>query len=118
MTELAGKHVLLVDDEPLVRFLVEDMLLRLGCVHVRQAADIAGTIAVLEETTPDLVVLDVFLDGVPAYPVAERLAAIGVPFFFMTGFGRKSLTDRWADRIVLAKPFSVEALADAVRALA
>ncbi len=49
--------------------------------------------------------LDVNLSGTPAYPVAERLARLRVPFFFATGYGKKGLAPEWAETPVIQKPF-------------
>lgn len=46
------------------------------------------------------------LDGEPVWPVAEALAARGVPFLFATGYGETALREPWSERPTLAKPFS------------
>ncbi len=51
-------------------------------------------------------------------PVADRLAALGVPFLFATGYGENCDTGGHADAPVLHKPFARRALIDAVEALA
>ena len=59
----------------------------------------------------DLAVLDLNLAGEAAYPVAEALAARGVPFLFMTGYGQHGIDGAWRDRPALAKPFRPSELA-------
>lgn len=108
----ADRSVLVVEDEAVISMLIEDMLSELGCAEIRCAATLQAGIAALEQRQPDLVVLDVNLGGAPAFPIAERLAAGGVPFLFTTGYGATGLPPQWADRPVLQKPFTVEALGD------
>lgn len=113
-TPLAGCSVLIVEDETIVSFLIEDMLGELGAAEVRHAAGVASALALVDERRPDAVVLDVNLGGEAVYPVAERLAARGIPFVFATGYGRQGLAPAWSDRPTLQKPFPLEALAAAM----
>lgn len=106
--------VLVVEDETVVSFLVEDMLLELGCREVVHAADIGSALRLIEDGV-DLAVLDVNLGGEKVYPVAEFLTARGIPFVFATGYGRQGLEADWLDRPVIQKPFRLDVLADALR---
>lgn len=117
MTEAphANRSVLVVEDETVISMLIEDMLAELGCREVRCAGSVAAGMAALDAKNPDFVILDVNLGGTPAFPIAERLAGAGVPFLFTTGYGAAGLPPEWAARPVLQKPFSVEALAEALR---
>jgi CheY-like chemotaxis protein len=102
---LAGLKILVVEDEAIVSFLIEEMLLEMGCAEVWHAGDVKQALSKIEQATPDLGVLDVNLSGTPAYPVAERLARLRVPFFFATGYGKKGLAPEWAETPVIQKPF-------------
>ena len=55
--------------------------------------------------------LDVSLDGVPSFPVADALAARGVPFVFATGHGEAGLREDLRGRPALQKPFRLRQLA-------
>jgi CheY-like chemotaxis protein len=112
---LAGLTLLVVEDETIVSFLLEDMLTELGCKSVLQAGRIDDALRMLQDHKPDAAVLDVNLGGQFAYPVAARLAELQIPFVFTTGYGRSGLPQDWASRPVLQKPFSMEALATALR---
>ena len=112
---LAGLTVLVVEDEIIVSILVEDMLADLGCSNVLQASRIPEAMKSLSEHKPDVVVLDVNLGGEFAYPVASALAEAQIPFVFTTGYGRSGIPADWAARPVIQKPFSLEALAGALR---
>jgi CheY-like chemotaxis protein len=106
----AQPRILVVEDEFLIRMLLEDMLADLGY----EVAAAVGTIAEASDVaaTADInaAVLDVNLDGQEIYPVAEILAKRGLPFVFVTGYGENSLTPPYRDRPALQKPFQVEQL--------
>jgi len=114
---LAGLSVLVVEDEAIISFMVEDMLSELGAQDVRVAANVANALALIDSKKPDLAVLDVNLGGERAYPVAERLDADGIPFVFTTGYGKSGLDPRWTAKMVVQKPFTVPIMADALRGL-
>lgn len=101
---LAGLRILVVEDEPLVAMLIEDLLLELGCKVIGPAATVAQALA-LADTGPDAALLDVNLGTEQSYPVADRLAADGVPFAFVTGYGRHGLTGPHTARPTIPKPF-------------
>ena len=74
MSELSGKHILLVDDSPVVAEAVRDALEPFG-YRVVWIEDGAGVPAALEREMPDLAVLDVMMPGVDGYEVCRRLRA-------------------------------------------
>jgi CheY-like chemotaxis protein len=113
---LRGMSVLLVEDESMVSLLVEDMLKALGCARVWQASNLAEATTALRNNAPDIAVLDLNLDGEFVDPLADRLARASIPFVFATAYGRQSVSERWAARLVIQKPFRSETLAAALRA--
>lgn len=116
---LAGRRVLVVEDEPLIAMLLEDMLLDMGA----SVAGVADTVAAaLEQVAAadgslDAAVLDMNLRGRPVDPVADLLAERGVPFVFASGYGADAASGRHSAVPVLAKPFRREALEVALRSL-
>lgn len=102
---LRGLTVLVVEDESIVSFMIEDMLADLGAAEIRHAGGVAEALRLIGAGRPDVAVLDVNLGGEPIHPVAERLDALAVPFVFATGYGRQGVPPRWAARPVLQKPF-------------
>ena len=102
---LSGQHVLLVEDEFLIRMMIEEMLANLGCRSVSTAATITRALALLEAQPFDLALLDVNLRGEMSFPVADELVARGVPFAFSTGYDEHSLSSRYPGCPVLRKPF-------------
>jgi CheY-like chemotaxis protein len=110
MTDKAKPRVLVVEDEYLIRMLLEDMLTDLGY-------NIAGAVGTIKEASElaakaefNVAILDVNLDGQEVFPVAEILAKRRVPFVFVTGYGENSLPEPYRGRPALQKPFQAEQL--------
>jgi CheY-like chemotaxis protein len=107
---LAGRRILVVEDEMLVLMETEDMLADLGCDCVIAAATNEQAIALIEAQPFDAALLDLNLNGVRSYPVADVLAAHGIPFAFATGYGAHGLRDGDRERPLLVKPYEAAAL--------
>ena len=109
-SSIATPRLLVVEDEYLIRMLLEDMLADLGY----EVAAAVGTIAEASELAArgefNAAILDVNLDGEEIYPVADILAARGLPFVFVTGYGERSLSEPYRGRPALQKPFQAEQL--------
>jgi CheY-like chemotaxis protein len=88
---LHGLRALVVEDEAVISFLLEDMLGELGAGDVRHGASVRAALSALDAAAPDFAVLDVNLGGERVYPVAERLEKDGVPFVFITGYGKSGI---------------------------
>jgi CheY-like chemotaxis protein len=114
---LKGLKVLVVEDESIISFLIEDLATDLGASEVWHAASVAAALTLLAARRPDAAVLDVNLGGEPAHAVAERLESLAVPFVFATGYGREGVPPQWTGRPVLQKPFPIEALGEALGAV-
>lgn len=114
---LAGRRVLVAEDEPLLALEMEEVLRGLGC-------EVLGPAATLEEALRlaaapgrvDAAVLDINLAGRPSFPAADHLAGRGVPVVFATGYGdlpdRRSTAD--GRNLLLRKPLGRGELAAAL----
>ena len=103
---LSGLRILVVEDEMLILMMIEGMLADLGCESVTSAATVDQATSLIEAQVFDAAMLDVNLQGHNTRPVADALAARGVPFFFSTGNGGHHTMDGYDDRPVLRKPFT------------
>ena len=114
---LAGRRVLVVEDEMMIAMLVEDMLTDLGCAVVgpAHALDAALDLA-RSEVDLDVALLDVNLAGQPVFAVADALREKGVPAIFSTGYGDAGLREVDRGALVLQKPFRAGDLARALSA--
>jgi DNA-binding response OmpR family regulator len=117
MAALEGLRVLVVEDEVLIAMMLEEMLHEAGCVMVGPASRVEKAVEAARAEPIDLALLDVNLAGEKVFPVADALARRGVPFVFLTGYGRSSLPAPYADRPALSKPFKLAALLSALTAL-
>jgi CheY-like chemotaxis protein len=107
---LCGRRILIVEDDMLIRLTLEDMLVDLGCESV-SAGTIEQALGLIDTQTFDAATLDVNLGGISGYPVADALAARGVPFVFSTGYGAHFLRGGYEKRPILKKPFAYQELA-------
>ena len=105
-------RVLLVEDEIMVALLLEEMLADLGHEVVGPVARLDKAVAMAQQEALDVAILDVNLNGQEVFPVAAALTARGIPFFFVTGYGRSGLRAPYADHPSLQKPFRRQALRD------
>ena len=119
---LTGKRVLVVEDEALVAMLVADELRGAGAVVVGPAPSVDDALRLVEAAAANggigAAVLDINLGGQHVAPVADRLAALGVPFLFATGYGENRDARGHDTRPVVEKPFDRERLVAAVADLA
>jgi CheY-like chemotaxis protein len=106
----AALRILVVEDELMIRMLLEDMLGELGHTIAVAAARIDEALEAAKTADFDLAILDVNLNGEPISPVADALVARGVPFVFATGYGEHGLPAPYRDRPTLKKPFQLEGL--------
>ncbi|PWS36748.1 hypothetical protein DFH01_16595 [Falsiroseomonas bella] len=115
---LRGLRVLVVEDSALVAMELETALRAQGAEVIGPVARIEEAAAAILPVPPDAALLDIDLDGVAVFPLADALAAAGVPFVFTTGYeARLVLPPRFAGRPVLAKPYRGEDAAAALAAL-
>ncbi len=112
----AGKRVLVVEDESMIRMLLEGMLTDLGHTVAAEAGGIEEALALAKEADIDVAILDVNLNNRPITPVVEVLIERGVPFVFASGYGQRGVPEPYRQNPTLQKPFQVEALAQAIDA--
>jgi CheY-like chemotaxis protein len=106
----ARTRVLVVEDELMIRMLLEDMLGELGYTVAAQAARVEEALDAAKNAAFDVAILDVNLNGQTVVPVAEALDARGMPFVFATGYGDVGLPEAFRNRPMLKKPFQMDGL--------
>ena len=117
LREKSAMHVLVVDDEPLVRWSIAETLRTCGCA-ILEAEDARGAIEAIGDSIvePDAVLLDLRLpdsDDLGLLASVRRLLP-GVPVILMTAFGSPEIVDgarRLGAFTVLEKPFELDELA-------
>jgi DNA-binding response OmpR family regulator len=114
-TPSAGRRILLVEDEILICLLIETILSEAG-YEVVVANTIEEAVEAVDEGPLAAAILDLNLKGRKVYPVAEKLAALDVPFVFATGGGGKDI-EGFRDRPWVGKPFQEAELLAVVQKL-
>jgi CheY-like chemotaxis protein len=114
----ASKRVLVVEDELMIRMLLEGMLTDLGHSVVAEAGNIDEATRLAKHAEFDVALLDVNLNGEPITPVVEILIGRGLPFVFASGYGQRGVPEAYQASPTLQKPFQAEALAQAIAAAA
>ena len=113
-------RILVVDDEPTVRSLVQDVLEAEG-YEVAVAEDGLAAVAYLQaataQTLPDAMVLDVMMPGMDGYAVLQRVrstaATQSLPVVMLTAFSDdEQAWKAWTNGVdyFLGKPFEADEL--------
>ena len=113
MSALAGKRILVVEDERLIAVMVTDMLAGLGATVVGPATTIECGLELAGSESFDAAVLDINVRGERIDPIADLLVAGGIPMLFATGYGVAAVSER-PHASVIDKPYTQEKLASAL----
>lgn len=109
--------VLIVEDDPIIAIDFEDRLLGFGVRSVRTVGSVAQALEAIAARAPDFALLDVGLIREKSFAIAERLAALKIPFVFATGYGAETgIPPEFAAWPRLQKPCSSDALEAALQA--
>ena len=112
------QQILIVEDEPLIAMMLEDFLEVLDKQACGTADNVASALERVEQGGIDAAIHDLNLrGGERSIPVAEALAARGVPFIFATGGSDDALDARFSDRPRLTKPFTMDSVQKALASL-
>jgi CheY-like chemotaxis protein len=110
----SGRNILVVEDEMLILFLLEEIMIENGCALVKLASSVPQALGFIDSYSFDAATLDMNLNGVKSFPVADALEALGVPFVFMTGYSASLLQGSYSAHPILQKPFKEPALVAAL----
>ncbi len=115
---IEGKHVLLVEDSALIALDAEDKLRELGAAEVSLAASNGAAARALDGGEIEFAMLDFNLGRETSTPTAEKLARLGIPFVFASGYGGDdTIPEQFADVPVILKPYAVQQIAQALAKL-
>lgn len=101
---MAGKRVLVVDDEFMVAAMLIDTLEDIGAVPIGPASTVAEALGLVTANTLDAAILDWNLNGEAGTPIARALNERRVPYLISTGYG--SVADEFAAIPRLTKPYT------------
>jgi CheY-like chemotaxis protein len=98
--------VLIAEDNLIPALEIEDIVRDLGCQVVGPVGKLSEVMKLIETTQFDAALLDVELkNGEKVYPAADLLRSRGIPFAFFTAYDREVLGPKYANDIVVEKPF-------------
>jgi CheY-like chemotaxis protein len=114
MNLLAGKRILVVEDEALLATMVAEILEGGGATVVGPAATLKRGLILAEDGRIDVAVLDVNLRGERSDPIATMLFSRGTAIVFATGYGKRP-AGPWTNAPMIGKPFTDADLLSAIR---
>ncbi len=113
-------HVLIAEDETIIRLDLRQLLEEEGLVVCAEARDGLEAIELARETEPDLAILDVKMPNLDGIEAARRIyAERPIPIVMLTAYSDPPLVDRAIGAGVfgyLVKPFRAGDIVPAVRA--
>lgn len=111
-------QILIVEDEILIAMDLEDMVAEMGGKAIASAYNIETAIRLAESIEADAAILDVDIAGQLVFPVADILAARGIPFLFNTGHSAEEmLRARYKSAPICRKPTLPRQLKQALQLL-
>lgn len=113
---LSGKRILVLEDEAIIAFGLEDMLVEEGG-SVQLACSTAEAQSLIEAGAFDCAILDVNLHGEKSYPIAYRLLADGIPIIFATGYGDAEHPADLGRVPTITKPYTLDQIKEAFSSL-
>lgn len=113
MPDLSGRRILIVEDQTLIAMWIEDVLCEAGAEIIGPAPTVVEALGLIGAagvgSLLDAAILDVRLQDGTSLAVADKLASLGVPFVFVTGYKDIRL-GRHGGAPVLVKPVASEDL--------
>lgn len=112
-------RVLIVEDEPLIAWMLEDIVSSLGLEVAGPFPTIEEASLYLKDSTPQAALLDVNLADGEVFPVADRLKQLNVPLIFHTANVKcDELKVRYQGAQVITKPSDPVRVQDAIHVAA
>ncbi len=97
--------ILLIEDDPAISMIVEEMMMDLGMGTVITAGRLPAALEAAANGGFDCAIVDLKLHGQDTFEVARILRQRNIPFAFFTGYATDSLRE-YASQPVLPKPFA------------
>ncbi len=113
---LAGRSVLVVEDQLIIALDLEMLLREQGALDVQLCGSADEALKCLASDPPDVAILDVNLGSKTSFPVAKELQRLGVPFIFATGYSNEVEFPRELRSVPLVgKPYCADTMKEALR---
>jgi len=103
---LAGKMILVVEDDYLIASDVVALLRRLGANVKGPAVSAARAMSAIDRDRPEGIVLDINLNGTDCWVLAEEIVKRGIRLLIVTGYPARAMTEPLRDVPRIEKPFT------------
>ncbi len=117
MPDNRSRRVLIVEDEPMLAFALEELLSEAGFEIAGVAGRLEKALAMIKSGGFGAAILDTNLVGVSAGPAALALAARGIPFIVLSGYLPDQQRSAFSGALRLQKPCPPERLVQALRSI-
>lgn len=109
---LAGRKVLVVEDEIVIAMLLEDFVEELGGGIVGPVGSTTGAVKLIETEEIGAATLDINIADGSVYEAAAALTSRSIPFVFVSGYSElPDCPPEFRDTPRLKKPFTLDELA-------
>ena len=113
---MGERKILVVEDDALIAMEMGERLTDLGYTALEPAPSVEAAEQLIAVQRPDAALLDANLAGVSSVPLGAKLAAMGVPVAFCTGYDAiKNLPPELAKAPILTKTISDDDLSKALK---
>ena len=112
--DIAGKRVVVFEDDFLLAGTLADVLDRLGCTVVRCVAAFDQAMEAARTETCDFAVVDLQLQGVMTYPLLDCLDDRGIPCIIASCHSQADMPARYTSMPALSKPYTTRELRRAI----
>lgn len=109
--------ILILEDDLLNAFLIEDTLEFAGHKVVGPAKSIPQALTLLDSQEIDAALLDLQIDDKVSFDVGRRLDELAIPWAITTAHAPSFIGPQFAHVTVLTKPFAITALLEVVDGL-
>jgi DNA-binding response OmpR family regulator len=109
--------ILILEDDLLNAFLIEDTLQFAGYEVVGPAKSIPQALMLLDSREIDAALIDLQIDDKVSFDVGRRLDELAIPWAITTAHARSFIGPQFSHVTVLTKPFAISALLEVVEEL-
>ena len=110
-------RILIVEDEPMLAYALEETLVDAGFEIAGVAGRLAQALAIIQGDDCDAAIIDANLANVSAGPVALALGARAIPFIVVSGYSHEQQRGAFKGARFIQKPCRPDDLLQAIREL-
>jgi DNA-binding response OmpR family regulator len=114
---LAGRRILIVEDEMLLAMDLQIQLENEGCIIIGPAPNVAQALDAIAKNKPDAATLDINLNGETSAEIAGALMEMSVPFILTTGYGEIPEDPQFREAPQVKKPVNMAELIEKLQSL-